>query len=97
MTANEVTESQEESDDTTSLTINYHRSVTENHGDKKVKIRRESEREIREENTDGGGVEVFRETTGDKTPKEAKRNGGDETKEETENGDGDANGSGHGI
>lgn len=66
--ANEIAESQEEGDDATSRTVKEHGSVTKEHGDEEMEIGGESEGKVREKNTDGGGVEVFREATGNEAP-----------------------------
>lgn len=45
-----------------------HGSVTKEHRDEEMEIGGEAEGKVREKNTDGGGVEVFREATGDEAP-----------------------------
>lgn len=49
MTANEISETEEESDESTHWSIYRHRSVANGHGNEEVKIRREAKGEVREE------------------------------------------------
>lgn len=74
MAANEVSESQEESDDATSRTIEDHGSVAEEHGDDEVEVGGEAEGEVRENDAGHGGEEVFNGGgAGDVAPDEADR------------------------
>lgn len=61
-----------------------------------MEIRGEAEGEIREESSRSSRVDVFTESTRDESPSEGDRDRCDEAEEKTEDGDGNADRSGHG-
>lgn len=95
--ANEVTESQEESDDAASTAIENHGRVAKQHRNKEVEIRREAEREVGEESSGERGIHVPGKCAGDEPPEEAHRNGGDEAEEKSEHRDADSYRRSHGF
>lgn len=62
-----------------------------------MEIRGEAEGEVREESSGSSRVDVFTESTRDESPREGDWDRCDEAEEETENGDGDADGGSHGT
>lgn len=97
MAANQVAESEEESEDAALGPAGHHREVAEQHRHQEVEIRGESEREVREEGAGAGGVGVLGEPPGDEPPEEGDWDGGEVAEEEAKHGDGDADGGGHGF
>lgn len=97
MTGDEISEAEEESDDSTLWSIHRHGGVSDRHRDEEVEIGGEAEGEVGEENARGGGVEVLAESTRDDSPEEGDGDRGDEAEEETEDGHRYADRSSHRI